>query len=77
VSQHPSWELLDADGGWYAVLRLPAGLSDEDFAIEILQAHHVLVHPGHFYDFGGDYLVISLLTPLDSFGEGISRLMRR
>jgi aspartate/methionine/tyrosine aminotransferase len=78
VTQHPSWELLDADGGWYAVLRLPASLSDEDFAIEILQTHHVLVHPGHFYDFGGgDYLVISLLTPPDTFGEGISRLMRR
>jgi alanine-synthesizing transaminase len=77
VSQHPSWELLDADGGWYAVLRLPAGQSDEDVAIKILQTQHVLVHPGHFYNFGGgDYLVISLLTPPDAFAEGISRVIQ-
>ncbi len=78
VSQHSSWELLDADGGWYAVLRIPAGLSDEEFAIEILRTHHVLVHPGHFYDFGrGDFLVVSLITPRDAFAEGISRLIQR
>ena len=78
VSQHPSWELLGADGGWYAVLRLPAGFSDEEFAVELLQVHHVLVHPGHFYDFGGDdFLVISLLTPPDVFVEGTSRLIQR
>ncbi len=77
ISQHPSWELLDADGGWYAVLRLPAGWADEDFAIGALQKQHVLVHPGHFYDFGSDnFLVISLLTPPDVFAEGISRLFQ-
>jgi len=77
VSQHTPWEVLDADGGWYAVLRLPPGLSDEDFAITLLQTHHVLVHPGHFYDFSGeDYLVISLLTPRDAFHDGISRLIQ-
>jgi aspartate/methionine/tyrosine aminotransferase len=77
VSQHASCELLDADGGWYAVLRLPAGLCDEDFAIALLQTHHVLVHPGHFYDFSGeDFIVISLLTPPDVFREGISRLIK-
>jgi aspartate/methionine/tyrosine aminotransferase len=69
--------LLDADGGWYAVLHLPAGFSDEEFAIELLQTRHVLVHPGHFYDFSGeDYLVISLLTPPDVFREGIGRLLQ-
>jgi aspartate/methionine/tyrosine aminotransferase len=77
VSQDPSWELLDADGGWYAVLRFPGRLSDEDFAIELLRTHHVLVHPGHFYDFGDDdCLVISLLTPPDVFAEGTSRLVQ-
>ncbi len=77
VSQHASWELLDADGGWYAVLRLPAGLSDEDFAVELLRTRHVLVHPGHFYDFGArNFLVISLLTASDVFAEGISRLFQ-
>jgi len=77
VSQHTCFELLDADGGWYAVLRLPAGFADEDFAIGLLQTHHVLVHPGHFYDFSTeDCLVISLLTQPDVFREGISRLIQ-
>jgi len=77
VGQHHAWELLDADGGWYAVLRLPTGCSGEDHAIQLLQTRHVLVHPGHFYDFGSDdYLVISLITPLDVFAEGISRLIQ-
>jgi len=76
VSQHSSWELLDADGGWYAVLRLPAGLSDEEFAVQLLQTQHVLVHPGQFYDFRSeDFLVMSLLTPCAIFREGVSRLI--
>jgi len=77
VSQHPAWELLDADGGWYAVLRLPAGRSGEDHAVQLLQTGHVLVHPGHFYDFGDDkFFVISLITSPDIFTEGISRLVQ-
>ena len=39
------------EGGWYAVLRVPATGSDEDLAIALLQATGVLVQPGHFYDF--------------------------
>jgi aspartate/methionine/tyrosine aminotransferase len=75
VSQNAAFELLNADGGWYAVVRLPADTSDEDFSIQLLQRHHVLVHPGHFYDFGGeDFIVISLLTPPEIFQEGISRI---
>jgi len=77
MSHHASCELLDADGGWYAVLRLSGELCDEDFAIALLQTQYVLVHPGHFYDFSAEnYIVISLLTPPDVFREGISRLNR-
>jgi aspartate/methionine/tyrosine aminotransferase len=68
-------ELLDTEGGWYAVLRVPGDPSDEDLAIELLQRAHVLVHPGHFYDFPSDgYLVVSLITPSDDFQRGISCL---
>lgn len=73
----PAGELLDADGGWYGVLRVPARRSDEDLVIELLQKHHVLVHPGHFYDFPRDgFLVVSLITPTMIFEQGISRLLR-
>jgi alanine-synthesizing transaminase len=69
-------EVLDAEGGWYAVLRIPGEASDEDLAIEIMQKEHVLVHPGHFYDFpSGVYLVLSLIVFADQFEQGISRLV--
>lgn len=64
---------LSVEGGWYAVLRVPATKSDEDWAIALLREQSVLVHPGHFYDFLSDgHLVLSLITPEEEFGRGIS-----
>ena len=37
---------LTVEGGWYAVLRVPATRSDEDLAIELLTTKGVYVHPG-------------------------------
>ena len=69
-------ERLRVDGGWYVVLRVPALQQDEDLAIDLLHKVAVLVHPGHFYDFPADgYLVLSLITPVDDFREGVSRLL--
>ncbi len=68
---------LDVEGGWYAVLRVPATQSDEDLAIALLRNTGTMVHPGHFYDFPRDgYLVISLIAPEEDFREGISRLLK-
>ena len=67
---------LIVQGGWCAVLRTPATRSDEDLAIELLNAQGVSVHPGHFYEFPADgYLIVSLLTPERTFAEGINRLL--
>lgn len=68
---------LQIEGGWYAVLRVPATASDEDLAIALLEREQVLVHPGHFYDFAGEgFLVVSLIAAEDRFREGIARLLR-
>src|SRR5271169_877033 len=67
---------LEVEGGWYAVLRVPATRSDEDLAIALLDEQSVVVHPGHFYDFPGEgFLVVSLITPADVLAEGIRRLL--
>jgi alanine-synthesizing transaminase len=67
---------LDAEGGWYAVIRVPVTQTDEDLAIEILRKVSVLVHPGHFYDFPSDgYLIVSLITPPQSFRHGIAQVI--
>jgi alanine-synthesizing transaminase len=75
ASQRPV-SRLEIEGGWYAVLRVPALQSDEEFAVRLLEEHSVLVQPGHFYEFGDEgHLVVSLLTPSDDFSEGIRRLL--
>ena len=67
---------LAVEGGWYAVLRVPALGSDEELAIALLRNTGVLLHPGHFYNFPGDgYLVASLITPCAEFAKGISRIL--
>jgi alanine-synthesizing transaminase len=67
---------LEFEGGWYAVLRVPAIRSDEELAIELLSSRDVYVHPGHFFDFPGDgHLVVSLLAPESVFSDAISRVI--
>jgi aspartate/methionine/tyrosine aminotransferase len=67
---------LKVEGGWYAVIRVPATRCDEDLAIELLTKWGVYVHPGHFYDFPADgYLVVSLITPEQQFATGIELLL--
>lgn len=65
-------ELLDVEGGWYAVLRVRSDWVDEELAIELLRKTHTLVHPGHFYDFAEDgNIVLSLITPAEEFRRGV------
>jgi alanine-synthesizing transaminase len=67
---------LEVEGGWYAILRVPATGSDEELAIELLTKADVYVHPGHFFDFSGDgYLVVSLIAREEEFAEGMRRLL--
>jgi aspartate/methionine/tyrosine aminotransferase len=77
LAQQKTSARLEVEGGWYAVLRVPATLPDEDLAIELLEKHDVYVHPGHFYGFSSDgYLVLSLITSEEEFREGMSRILR-
>lgn len=65
---------LRVEGGWYAILRVPATRSDEDWAAQLLTQAGVFVHPGHFYDFpSAGYLVLSLLTAPDIFAEALGK----
>jgi len=67
---------LACDGGWTAVLRVPAMQSDEALAIALLKEKSVLVHPGHFYDFARPgHLVVSLIVPEAEFAQGIARVL--
>jgi alanine-synthesizing transaminase len=75
LMQQSSVDRLKREGGWYAVLRVPARGSDEDLAIELLENCDVLVHPGHFFDFPRDgFVIVSLIAREAEFQEGARRL---
>jgi alanine-synthesizing transaminase len=77
LAKQKSCQRLQVEGGWYAMLRVPATQSDEDLVIDLLRKASVLVHPGHFYDFSSDgYLIVSLITPPEKFRVGVARLLQ-
>jgi len=74
----PNCRLLSAEGGWYAILKMLAPFSEEDFILALLEKDNVLAHPGYFFDFPQEgFLVFSLLPAPEIFGEGIRRLLKR
>ena len=76
LSAQKACSRLALEGGWYAVLGVPATLTDEEVALDLLEKEGVYVHPGHFYDFPSDgYLIVSLIAPERELAEGIKRLL--
>lgn len=75
LADKPSAQLLEPEGGWTAVVRVPATATDEDFALDALERHGVVVQPGYFFDFDRDgYFVVSLLTDPEILREGITKI---
>jgi aspartate/methionine/tyrosine aminotransferase len=66
---------LMVEGGWYAILRIPALESDDALALRLLADQGVAVHAGHFFGFPNGRLVVSLLPPVAEFAKGIARLL--
>ena len=75
VRVHDSFRLLEVEGGWYAILRVPRVRSEEEWMLGLLE-RGVLVQPGYFYDFESEaYLVVSLLTVEETFRKGIEKTL--
>lgn len=65
---------LNMEGGWSAIIRLPHTSSEEEWVGRLIE-EGVIVQPGYFFDMDSEpYAVISLITPLEIFEQGISRL---
>ena len=78
ASRVPAVALLEPGGGWSAVLRFPAVLAEEELVLELLREDGVAVHPGYFFDFPMEgVLVVSLLPESAVFAEGVERLLAR
>jgi aspartate/methionine/tyrosine aminotransferase len=77
VRGFPACEVLRTEGGWSAVLRVPATRREETLVLDLLERDRVLVHPGYFFDFPREaYLVVSLLPPPAVFADASARLLR-
>jgi alanine-synthesizing transaminase len=76
LAEQKSCSRLEVEGGWNAVIRVPATRSEEEFALELLATKSVYVHPGHFYDFPREgYLVVSLITAMPEFAQAIKSVL--
>jgi alanine-synthesizing transaminase len=70
--------VLDVEGGWSAVLQVPATRSEDEWVTTLLEEDGVLVHPGYFFDFEREaFLVVSLLPRPETFAGGVTRLLGR
>jgi len=78
LAGHPLCSRLHAEGGWYAVIRVPGTRTDEEWAVTMLEEADVLIHPGYFFDFPlGGHLVLSLLPEPALFSAGVEAMLRR
>ena len=74
---HPACEVLRVEGGWTAVVRVPATRSEEALTLGLVEDEHVLVHPGYFFDFPHEaFVIVSLLPQEDVFAEAFARVLR-
>ena len=70
-------EVLKTEGGWSAVIRVPATRSEEQLVLDLLEREGILAHPGYFFDFQREaFVVVSLLPETDVFRDASRRLLR-
>jgi aspartate/methionine/tyrosine aminotransferase len=71
-------EVLPSDGGWSAVVRVPATRPEEALVLDLLELDGVAVQPGYFFDFPHEaFLVVSLLPAPADFARGVQALQDR
>jgi aspartate/methionine/tyrosine aminotransferase len=75
LAELPEVERFEREGGWYAVLRIPAIQADEQTALDLLE-RGVWIHPGYFFSFPkSGWLVVSLLGQEAEFSTGVTGLV--
>lgn len=78
AAARPELTLLPAEGGWSAVLQVPATRPEESLVLDLLESDHVAVHPGYFFDFPHEaFLVVSLLPEPGLFRRAVTRVLAR
>jgi aspartate/methionine/tyrosine aminotransferase len=77
ATSFPACDVLKTEGGWSAVVRMPATRTEEQFVVDLLDREGILVHPGYFFDFPREaFAVVSLLPPPPVFSGAAARLLQ-
>jgi aspartate/methionine/tyrosine aminotransferase len=75
LARLPEVSRLEVEGGWYAVLRIPALRPDEQTVLALLE-RGIWVHPGYFFGMAeSGWLVVSLLAAEAEFSRGVAGLI--
>ncbi len=78
ATQFAECDVPAIEGGWSAVVRVPATRSEESLVLDLLTHDRILVYPGYFFDFRHEaYLVVSLLVEPDVFRAAMPRVLAR
>jgi len=73
-----SCRVLDRDGGWYAVLQVPAVVPEEELVLAAPGRGRRPDPPGVLFRFPREaYLVLSLLPETAAFEEALGRILTR
>jgi aspartate/methionine/tyrosine aminotransferase len=76
LRRYPACELLRTEGGWSAVIRVPAVHAEDELVLGLLEHERILVHPGYFFDFRQEaYIVVSLLPLENVFASALARVL--
>lgn len=68
-------QALHCEGGWSAIVRLPATQSEESWALRLLNQGGILVQPGYFFDMAVEpCIVVSLISAPRDFEQGIVQI---
>ena len=77
ATAHPACDLMPVEGGWTAVVRVPATRGEEALVLGLLARERILAHPGYFFDFEHEaFLIVSLLVPEREFADAFARTLR-
>jgi len=77
AASFPDCEVLACEGGWYAVVRIPATRPEEEIVLGLLDRERILVHPGYFFDFSREaYIIVSLLPAPQVFDDAAARMLQ-
>ena len=70
-------QCLHVEGGWSAILHVPARFCEDIWTMRLLNEYGVIVQPGYFFDMESEaYLVVSLIASPEAFAEGIDAVRR-